>query len=150
MVHHYEVVRRYQTIYDPSAYYLFSWLPAPEDAHAHGMTADFSRRPETDVNLALEAMLHQAKLAMQAGEYERGYAHLDSVTRVLDYNGQFLDPLGRGYLQIVHLATAAGYEIQQIDVRGEQATALGTRFSRPALVPLRFVLVDHETWQMAP
>lgn len=146
---YYEVMRHYQLAYDPSAYYLNAWLPPPEVAEQRNATADFSRHPETTANLALESMLFSANQALQSGEYEQLNAILDSVGRVLDNNGRFLDPLAGSYLDIVQTASGMGYEVQQIKLGGNRATVMVTRPETVTLSQLQLVLDSERAWMLA-
>lgn len=125
-IRYYNVMRRYQMQYDPTAHFLTAWLPLPEAVREQGNTADLLRHPQTDVNVALEAMLVAAEEAMRVEQnYERANVFLDSVTRVLD-SGAFVDPLARSYLDIVQIATAMGYEVQKVALEGDSAAVVAT------------------------
>ncbi|MGH2537819.1 MAG: hypothetical protein ACRDHL_10525, partial [Candidatus Promineifilaceae bacterium] len=142
----YETMRRYQSMYDPGAYYLSAWLPDPAAAEARGATADFSRHPEAESNLALETMLQSANGLWLAGEYGRAHAILDSVERVLNHNGAFLDPLAKAHLDIVRAAAQVGYEVQTLTIAGDRATVVATWPSLPTLQHLTFGLVEGGAW----
>lgn len=146
---YYDVIRRYQAIFDPSAYYLTTWLPDPEIAQRLGTTADFSRSPGSPVNVALEAILVSAGSSLRQGDFDRANALLDSVVRVLDNNGAFLDPLALSYLNIVISASDMGYEAQQIDMIGNRATVLGSQPHDPALVQIDLALGQGRGWTLA-
>ncbi len=148
-VRYYEVMRRYQIAYDPTAYYLYAWLPSPELAEQKQATADFTRHPELDVNIALEAMLQAANQSLLQGNINQSNALLDSVDRVIDNDGQFLDPLARAYWNIVKTAAEMGFEIQQLTVSGNRAAGLVTRPDQLALTQLQLVLDDDRTWMLA-
>jgi hypothetical protein len=107
------------------------------------------RHPETAANIALEALLISAHNALDAGEYERANALLDSVIRVLDNNGTFLDPLAGNYLDIVRTTTAMNYEVQQIEIDGTTADVIVTRPGDVNLVQLNLVL-QNNTWVKTP
>ena len=145
---YYDVMRRYQTIYDPTAYYLYAWLPVPAEAAERQATADFSRHPESETNIALETMLLAANTLLWQGEYDRVNAVLDSVNRVLSNDGNFLDPLARSYLNIVRAVTEEGYEVQRIDLNGNRATATSTRPNRMSSVRLELVMNGDRTWSL--
>ncbi len=145
----YEVMRRYQTLYDPTAYYIYAWLPSPEDAEKWGATADFSRHPETITNLTLEVMLTSANEALIQGDYDQLNALLDSVGRVMNNNGRFLDPLAKSYLNVVQTTYDLGYEVQQVDVNGDQATVLAISVEELNARRLRFRLNQDRNWVLA-
>ena len=148
-VRYYDVMRRYQIVYDPTAYYLYAWLPAPELAEQMQATADFTRHPESDVNIALEAMLQAANQSLLQGNFDQSNALLDSVDRVIDNVGQFLDPLAKAYWHIVPAAAVMGFEGQQLTVNGNRATGLVTRPDALALTQLQMVLDADQTWTLA-
>jgi hypothetical protein len=147
-IRYYEVMRQYQEKFDSTAYYLTAWLPAPAEMEQQGITADFTRHPESATNLALESLLLSAHSALSAGEYERANALLDSVIRVLDNDGTFLDPLAGTYLDIVRTTSAMGYQVQQITVDGTAATTLVTRPNRVNVIQLDLVL-QNNSWILA-
>jgi hypothetical protein len=148
-IRYYDITRRYQANFDPSAYYLTTWLPDPSIAQRLGITADFSRHKESPVNIALETILVSAGSALQQGDYDRADALLDSVERVLDNNGAFLDPLALAYLNIVLTASDMGYEAQQIELIGDQATVMGSGSDDPSLVQIELALVEGRNWTLA-
>jgi hypothetical protein len=147
-VRFYEVMRYYQQLYDPTAHFLIAWLPAPEEVQRRGNTADLNRKPRAEINVVLETMLQAANEALIDGEYSRANGILDSVVRVLDHNGNFVDPLAVHYRAIVRTAAAQGYEVQQLTVRGNQATALATTERSLVLRELNFTL-DNQTWTLS-
>ena len=142
-------MRRYQTVYDPTAYYLYAWLPSPVIAEEENATADFSRHPEAITNVTIEAMLKAANDALAQGDYGSANALLDSVIRVLNSDGQFLDPLAKSHLDIVQAAAEMGYETQQIVVQGNRALATVTRPNRLGTSQLQLVLNNDQEWTLA-
>ncbi|MCI0398978.1 MAG: hypothetical protein L0332_10845 [Chloroflexi bacterium] len=147
-IHFYDVVRRYQNVYDPAAYYLRAWLPPAEELEQRGLTAEFTRHPESVRHITLETMLQAADAALNAGDYNRATVLLDSVSRVIDNNGAFLDPLANNYLAIVQTATNLGYEVQQVELVGDEATVAVLRPGQANLFQLRLVL-DNQAWILA-
>lgn len=116
----FETVRRYQEMYDPSAYFRSGWLPNPAEAEPRRIVADFLRHPRTAENIALETMLIAAEEALRAGSYDRAEVLLDGVNRVLE-EGSFAGPPAEDYLTVVRATAAAGYEAQRIAL--EETTA---------------------------
>jgi hypothetical protein len=143
---YYDVMREYQLEYDPTAYYLYAWLPEPEEAEILGATADFRRHPDFTTNIVLESMLQSASVALFRGDYELVDALLDSVQRVLNNNGQFLDPLANSYLEIVLAVEEVGYEVQQIGLQGNEATVLANQPNKQDLTQLRFIQNGNQSW----
>jgi hypothetical protein len=147
----YDVMRRYQMAYDPTAYFLQAWLPPAHEAERRGVTADLNRHPETEINITLEIMLQAANDALMEGDYNRADVLLNSVSRVLDHGGAFMDPLAVHYLNIVRTAATTGYEAHSVLLNGTQATVLATRQDGrggAALTELTLVLND-QTWILA-
>jgi hypothetical protein len=143
-IRYYDTMRHYQLLYDPTAHFLTAWLPYPQDVRERGNPADLSRRPRADVNIALEALLASADEALRAGEFSRANVLLDSVTRVLDNDGVFLDPLAIHYLNIVHVAAAEGYEVQSIYLSGNRAEIVVTKGSNIFLSKRTLILRGQE------
>lgn len=149
MLRYYDLIRRYQSVFDPMAYYLTTWLPDPVVAQQLGATADFSRRPSSAVNVALEAMLVSANSAYREGDYQRANALMTSVERVLNNNGAFLDPLALSYLDIVLTASDLGYEAQRIELLGNRAVVLGSDPDNETLVQIDLELEEGRNWSLA-
>ena len=91
-------------------------------------------------------MLQAANQALLQGNFDQSNALLDSVVRVIDNDGQFLDPLARAYWNIVKAAAEMELEVQQLTVRGNRATGLATLPGEVALAQLQMVLDDDQTW----
>jgi hypothetical protein len=144
----FNMVRRYQKAYDPTAHYLSAWLLSPEEALELGATADLSRHPASETNVALEAMLQAAGEALEDQDYESMNALVSSVGRVLSNNGEFIDPLASSYLEIVRSAEEMGYQVQQIDLSGNRATALASQPQWPDLLQLQLVLERDRSWTL--
>ncbi len=145
----FEVMRRYQRELDPSAFYLTAWLPPPSQGEEVGATADFSRRPQTPANIALETILHRAGHELLDGRYDLMNALLDSVIRVLSNDGRFLDPLARSYLDIVLALSGMGYEAQSIVVNGDLAQVFATANGEIQLHQFNLALQGEHTWVLA-
>ncbi|NJN55389.1 MAG: hypothetical protein HC804_11905, partial [Anaerolineae bacterium] len=144
----YNVMRRYQQLYDPTAYFLTAWLPHPETLEKEGNPADLTRHPQEELNIALEVMLQAADTAVRAADYQQANILLDSVERVLD-SGEFIDPLARNYLEVVRTASAADFEVQQVLLNGSQALVKATPENSTNLTELTIVLSggDWVLWQ---
>lgn len=140
----YNIMRRYQQLYDPAAYFLTAWLPHPETLEQEGNPADLTRHPEAEINVVLEVMLYAADTALRNGHFEQANILLDSITRVMDNGGTFVDPLARTYLDVVQAAAEGGYEVQQITLDGDRATVRATKENTAALTLLTVVLSGGE------
>lgn len=145
-IHFYNAVRRYQQAFDPTAYYLNAWLPSPKEAEQRGATADLTRRPNSETNVALETMLDEAAAANHDGDPERASGLVDSVLRVIGNDGQFLDPLARAHMEIVETAAELGYEVQQINLIGNRAIAAVSTPKKMRLTELQFALTNDLSW----
>ncbi|HRQ38865.1 MAG TPA: hypothetical protein PLD25_13240 [Chloroflexota bacterium] len=135
----YNVMRRYQQLYDPTAYFLTAWLPHPETLEREGNPADLTRRPRAEVNVTLEVMLQAADTAVRTGNYDQANILLDSIERVLN-SGEFIDPLARNYLEVVRAADKAGFEVQQVALNGSRAVVKATPANGVNLTNLTIVL----------
>lgn len=120
-IRYYDTVRRYQSLYDPTAYFLIAWLPTPKDVEAKGNTADLTRHSQEELNVVLEVMFQSADQSLRAGDFPTANALLDSINRVLDNNGRFLDPMSTSYLGIVRTLAQSGYNVQQVNLQGNTA-----------------------------
>ncbi|MBX3055140.1 MAG: hypothetical protein KF770_01590 [Anaerolineae bacterium] len=138
-VRFYNVMRHYQQLYDPTAYFLTAWLPHPETLVREGNPADLTRRPRAEVNVTLEVMLQAADTAVRTGNYQQANILLDSIERVLN-SGEFLDPLARNYLEVVRAADRSGFEVQQVALNGNRAVVKATPANGVNLVNLTIIL----------
>lgn len=136
----FNVVRQYQTQYDPTAHFLTAWLPDPDEVVARGNPADLTRHPRDEVNITLETMLYAADAAVRTGNFNRADVILNSVTRVLENDGVFIDPLATNYLNIVRTVIELGYEPQQIDLNGSRAEILALKSNSTNLDAIKMAL----------
>ena len=125
-VRYYNVARRYQELYDPTAHFLSAWLPHPTEVRELGNPADLTRRPEEEMNITLEVMLVAADTAARVGDYSRANVILDSVEDILN-NGTIIDPMATSYLRIVRAAAEYGYELHAVELSGNTAQATATQ-----------------------
>jgi hypothetical protein len=140
----YNVMRHYQTIYDPTAHFLNAWLPYPYDVIEKGNPADLTGHPREEINITLETMLVAADEAMRDGDYNRANIILESISRVMETEGAFIDPLAINYRNIVRKATAEGYEAQQILLNGSRAELTATKTNSTNLDTFRLKLQGQE------
>jgi hypothetical protein len=80
----YDMVRRYQRLLDPSAYFLNAWLPDGPTMRKQGIVADFLRRPRSTSNLQIETLLVLADAQLRAGNYASAEAAIRAVSLILD------------------------------------------------------------------
>jgi hypothetical protein len=135
-IRYYEIMRRYQEIYDPTAHFLRAWLPNPVEVQEEGNPADLTRHPQAEINVTLEMMLQNAEDALMEQDFIRANVLLESIERILDEDGAFADPLSSSYLAIVQITNAFGYEVQDVDLQGDAATVLATTASGVHLTKL--------------
>ena len=144
-IRYYDAVRYYQTVYDPTAYFLTAWLPIPQEVQESGNPADLTRHPNEEIHVTLEVMLQATDTAVRDGDYALANLLLDSVTRVLDSGGSFIDPMVGSYLNIVRSAYNLGFEVQQVQLQGNEAHVWVTSASKTTLNRLDFTL-SRGTW----
>ena len=144
-IRYYDAVRYYQTLYDPTAYFLTAWLPVPQEVQESGNPADLTRHPDSEVHVTLEVMLQATDTAIREANYELANILLDSLTRVLDSGGTFADPLSASYLNIVRSAKQLGFEVQQVQLSGNAADVWVTSAAKTTLNHLNFTL-SRGTW----
>ncbi len=134
----YNIMRRYQSIHDPTAYFLEAWLPRPNLLRDRGATAELTRHPEETINLVLEVMLTEAEILLRSGNFRQAEVLMGSIERALDNQNNFIDPLGATYNEIVLEAHGRGYEIQRILLDGQSAIAVYTINNQPTLYTLEY------------
>lgn len=147
-IRYYNVMRRYQQAYDPTAYFLTAWLPYPGALQADGNPADLTRHPQSEINVTLEVMLQAADAALRSGDYNKANVLLDSVTRVLDNEGVFIDPLAASYLNLVQALSNQGYEVQQVSLDGERAVVQVSGSETAVLIQLSLTL-SGQNWMLS-
>ena len=68
-VNYYDTVRRYQEALDPSAYYLYAWLPDGSVMRQRNIVADLLRHPDGWQNWLSEALLERVHAEWFSGDY---------------------------------------------------------------------------------
>jgi hypothetical protein len=137
---YYDTMRYYQLHYDPTAHFLTAWLPFPGEVREQGNPADLNRRPQAETNIVLEIMFMAADEALQSGDFNRANILLDSIARVIDNGGAFLDPLAISYLNIVRTVRDLGYAPQYAHIEGSRATVIVTPNGQTNLIELSLLL----------
>ncbi len=126
-VRFYDTVRRYQQMFDTSAYFLTAWLPGIDDLIENGIVADTVRHPSAPENIALETILVSADADLRSGHYARAAIGVEAVNAVLDaYTARdaqpfYAHPLAADHLAITMAALEMGYTPQQIRVTEDRA-----------------------------
>ena len=132
-VEYFDTLRRYQSVLDPSAYFLTAWLPHGPTMRERGIVADYLRSPREPANLALETMLVQVDATLRAGDYAQTEVLLGAINRVLDaFDADDpepfrADPLAVDYLAIVDVMFAYGWMPQRVMLDGNEARAYFTQ-----------------------
>lgn len=147
-IYQYETMRRYQRLYDPTAYFLNAWLPYPHEVRASGSPADLTRRPQSETNITLEVMLQAASESLNDGRYNQANVILASVERVLKSDGLFQDPLAISYRDIIRLAVAEGYHVQKVELSGDRAKIWVTDF-RSTIITRHDLVLDGPNWTLS-
>ena len=85
----YDTVRRYQRELDPSAYFLYTWLPGVAEMRQRGIVADFLRHPGGMLNRQIENQLVAGDAALRAADYSGVEARINAVNLLLDLRDRF-------------------------------------------------------------
>lgn len=83
-VNYFDTLRRYQSLLDPSAYYLTAWLPNGQVMRERNIVADLTRRPSGMLNRSVEWLLIHARGEWFAGEYPPAEITIDMTNWLLD------------------------------------------------------------------
>ncbi len=87
-VEFFDTVRRYQAALDPSAYFLYAWLPDGSVMRQRAIVADLLRHPPGWGNRLSEALLERAHAEWFSADYA-------GAERTLQWTNWMLDVLGR-------------------------------------------------------
>lgn len=126
---YFDVMRIYQQLLDPSAYFRSAWLLDNREMRKKDIVADYLRHPSQPDNLALETMLIAANQDWQALNYAGEDQMLAAVNAVLaGVANQTPDPfkvspLALDYQEIVQVLLKAGFQPQRISLNGNTAQA---------------------------
>jgi hypothetical protein len=132
-VEFFDVMRRYQQVLDPSAYFLTAWLPNGPLMRENGIVADLVRRPSEIENLSLETLLVSANDSLRAGDYEATADALMAVNSVLDAieKGDLapfeVHPLAKAHFEIATILREAGYQVEKVNVATNTAQVVASR-----------------------
>jgi hypothetical protein len=154
-VTYFDTMRRYQQLLDPSAYFRTAWLLDNKAMRERGIVADYLRHPHSPQNLALETLFITAGQQMTSGDYQSTSLILDQIIKVLDGIEQgSIDPFSTSNLTSDYLAISItlmqqGYEVQNLSLTGDVATARATRASGPELILLGLQRIGGE-WSIQP
>ena len=141
----YNIMRKYQSIHDPTAYFLEAWLPSPNALREQGYTAELTRHPKEPINLVLEVMLTEAEILLRSGNFQQAEVLMGSIERALDNQNNFIDPLGATYNDITLEVYNRGFEVQRILLDGKNAIAVYTTGNNSVLKTIEFTR-EREDW----
>jgi len=131
-VRYFDLLRRYQELLDPSAYFRTAWLLDTRQMRERGIVADYLRHPSAPNNLALETLFIASSHYLATFHFAEAETYLDAVSMVLDaYQQGATDPLSVHPLAADHLAISlavreAGYEVEGIWMGGDEAYVLAS------------------------
>jgi hypothetical protein len=123
----YDTVRRYQHLFDPSAYFLTAWIPDGPDLRERDIVADYVRHPAAVENIALETLLASAEQNLRSGFYSAAEERVLAINSVLDAIEALVDQpfaissLARDYYSVVSVLWESGYQVEQIFLDGDVA-----------------------------
>jgi hypothetical protein len=80
----FDTLRRYQSLLDPSAYYLTAWLPDGRAMRERNIVADLTRRPTGVLNRSMEWLLIHARGNWFTEEYRPAENTIDITNWLLD------------------------------------------------------------------
>jgi hypothetical protein len=152
-VQYFDTVRRYQQLFDPSAFFQTAWLVDAVSMRQRGIVADYLRHPAAPDNLAIETILENAFNALTQGKYTVVQQAITAINAVLDavqrgnpqpfeVNGQAAD-----FYAIVQAVSRAGYEVQKVMVGGDTAQVWATAGST---VLVELILQNQGTgWELS-
>ncbi len=132
LVDYYNIVRQYEQILDPSAYFLNAWMPDLDYMRQSGIVADYVRHPATPENIAVEAMMMSAHTLLLEKNYEAMETVMDALHKTLGAFEQGKrhpfesSPLANDYYQITRLMHDNGLVVQTITIENDKATVIAT------------------------
>ena len=145
----YNIMRRYQANYDPTAYFLEAWLPRPNQLRDQNATDELTRHPEESTNIVLEVMLTEAEILLRSSNFRQAEVLMGSIERAMDNQNNFIDPLGASYNEIVQDAFSRGQEAQRVLLDGQSAIVVYTVNNENTLYTLEYVR-QQDSWAVAP
>jgi hypothetical protein len=80
----YDTVRRYQQMFDPSAYFQTAWLADASVMREKNITADYLRRPDGILNQYIENLLVEADVALRSEDYTDTAQRLQALNVMLN------------------------------------------------------------------
>jgi hypothetical protein len=137
--------RQYQELYSPPPQFL---LAAAQDAAARPEYLPIViREADAPANIAVELIIANAQQAIIDGDYIRAEEFNKILADILS-NGNLGHPVAREYLEVVLAAAAEGYEVVDLEIQEDRASAR-VNVAPPILIDLNFQKIDG-TWQIQP
>ncbi len=125
-VRHFEALRRYQQVLDPSAHYTQAWLLPLDMLQAQDVIADVYRQPMDTTSLVVRLLLQEAARRRNLGDARGAQDALQAVTQVLDVaeaghpRAWLAHPLARRAAWWVDQARACGWAPQRLQLDDAQ------------------------------
>jgi hypothetical protein len=154
-VTYYDMMRRYQQLLDPSAYFRTAWLMDNQTMRDRGIVADYLRHPHTPYNLSLETLFLTAHQEWFTQDYTSASSILAEINLVLDgIDHNTTDPFSvsqitADYLAISDTLQQQCYEVQSITTLSDIASTMVTTSSGPQLIPLNLKRSGGQ-WSIVP
>ncbi|MEO7840574.1 MAG: hypothetical protein ABIU06_14605, partial [Anaerolineales bacterium] len=137
--------RQYQDTYAPPPYF---FLGKAEDAVARPEYLPVViREANTAANVAVELIIANGQQAILDGDYARAESLNKLLSEILS-TGVFEELFAKDYLDIVLAAASEGYEVMNLDIQGDRASARITA-EPPLLINLELQKIDG-IWQIQP
>jgi hypothetical protein len=137
--------RNYQEIYTPPPSFIFG---AADEAVARPEYLPVMIRETTaPPNVSTELLIADAQQAIVDGDYDTA-EKLNQIIENVVNTGRFEDPLAKDYLDIVLALVDAGYDVLDLDLQGDQASAQVTT-DLPTVTSLELQKIDQH-WQIRP
>jgi hypothetical protein len=137
--------REYQDTYSPPPDFIL--MPAEDAVARPEYLPTVIREARAPANIAVELIIAHAQKAIVDGDYSRA-EELNKVLAQIVSTGEITDPIAKEYLEVVLAAAEKGYEIVNLDIQEDQATARVTA-EPPTLIDLSFQKIDG-IWQITP
>jgi hypothetical protein len=139
-----ELRREYQEIYVAPPLFLFG---KTSEAADRDYLPIVMREAHAPANIAAELIIANGQQAIVDGDYSKA-EELNKTLADIVATGKFEDSLAKDYLDIVLVAANKDYEIVNLDVQGDHASARAA-MEPPILVNLEFQKID-DSWQIQP
>ena len=137
--------RQYQETYAPPPYSI-AWNTADTAGNPQYLPM-LIREADAPANEATELIIADAQQAIVDADYDMAEQLNQSIENVVTM-GSLEDPLAKDYLDIVLVLKEADYQVESLDIQGDEATAQVT-VDPPTLTELKLQKIDQH-WQIQP